>query len=155
MQYLGNKHNIIPCYNFKITHYLIALLFIMAVKAAACGPRTLITHELKISGRGLVLATKASVLYFYSNHYANPHCFRRRFRHSGSRYTHVASGARASRCACNILLVQESEESHYQKYHGPCMHGWIYIRIWSTSVRSRPVQDLLGPFFFMPFIMRK
>ena len=40
----------------------------------------------KIRGRDLVvvLATKASVLSFYSNQYANPQCFRRRYRHSAS-----------------------------------------------------------------------
>ena len=72
-------------------------------------------NNLWMRGRDLVLATKASVLSFYSNQNANPQCFRRRYRHSGSWYTYVAPGARASRCACNLLLVLET---HDQKHHG-------------------------------------
>ena len=77
--------------------------------------RVLNIRPLLLRDSGLVLATKASITTLYSNQYANPPCFRRRLRHPGSRYTYVAPAARASRCACNTLLVQEA---HDQKYHG-------------------------------------
>ena len=61
-----------------------------------------ISLSAKIRGRDLVLATKASVLLFLLKSARKP---------AGSRYTYVAPGDRASRCACNFLLVQK-------KYHG-------------------------------------